>query len=169
MNRKEMKDWVKDVIKKKYDMTDVDDLLKSKFENKEITKKEWDKMLEIYGDESMSVESLKLSFLEKWKLRKGLKKVKKIVEMASKEIKRLTEQTKDLSRKERNSLKELKTKMIDAIVGNKKKEQEGLNNVFDVMDEKTNKEVNREILEDYTMEEIEDLLMVLVETLEKEV
>lgn len=168
MNRKEMKEWVKQAIEKGYDRSDVEDLLTSHIEAGKMGVEHKSEILDIFDDEVAEVERLKIGFFERRRLKKGLKKVKEMVTKSSEAIKELTSQTKALNKKEKKQLADLKEEMIVAIVGDPLKEKEGLNNVFEVTGE-DGKELTKEVLQTYEIEEIEELLLELVETLEKEI
>lgn len=169
MNKKQIKEWVEDSIKKGYDREDIVDLLKSYEEKGEVTKEVSIKILEEYDDKFAEVEKTKISFFERRKLKKGIKKVRSIVEKGAEEIQKLTKHTKALNKKEKKKLDDLKEQMIEAIVGNVEKNKTGLNNIFDIDDEKTGKPIDRPTLESYTLEEIEELLTDLLDALEKEI
>jgi len=168
MNKKEMKQWVKEAIEKGYDRSDINELLSEQNEQGKMDKPTWEALLELYDEEKAEVERLQIGFFGRMRLRRGLKKVRKLIEAGTEEIKKISANTKALKKDELKQLAELKEKMIVAIVGNKEKGEEGLNNIFDVRDEQ-GKEITRRMLESYTIEEIEELLTELVEALEREI
>lgn len=168
MKRKEIKKWVDEAIEKGYDKSDVNDLLASQHEEGKLSKEDWDKTVNMYEDRFVAVEKTKLSFFERIKLKKSLKRVKMLVEASAEEIMNLTKHTKALNKKEAKKLEELKEHMIVAIVGDKKKAKDGLNTVFDVADE-NGKEITREMLETYPVNDVEELVFELIEALEREI
>lgn len=169
MNRKETKKWVDDTLKKGYDLSDVNDLLKVKIEKGKITPEEKEKILIEFNKRFEEVDKTKLGFLERRRVKKNLSNLRKIIEAGSKEIERLTSEIKTLNKKEDKELNQLKEQMIEAITGDIEKNKAGLLNIFDIEDEKTGKPITKEILETYEIQEIEELLSDLLDALEKEI
>jgi len=164
MNKKEIKEWVKEVIAKGLDRTDVVDIL----DDGKRSKQEQIELLQAYDDETAETEKLKLGFFQRRKLRKLIRITRERATENAKIVEELTKNLKALNKEERKQLAELKEQMIVAILGNKEKQMEGLADVFEVTDE-DGEQITREKLEEADVEEVKELLEELLEQLEKEI
>lgn len=167
MNRKvkkELKSWLDEAHKRNLDRDDILNLLK----NKGTSQKQIDDILEFYDDEYAERERLKLSFFERRRVKKLLKMTKKAAKQNSSIVAELTEKIKTLDKKERKKLDELKRQMIVAILGNEEKGQMGLADIFDITDE-DGSEINEKKLLEAKVEDVEELLLRLIDDLEKEI
>lgn len=164
MNKKDIKKWVKNAVEKGFDRTDVEDLLKSDGHEQERI----DEILAVYDEQFADSEKLKLSFFQRRKLRKLLKMTKKKANESAEIIGELTSRLRTLNKKEKKQLNELKEQMVIAIIGNKKKAQDGLAEIFEVTDE-DGSEITKEKLMEADVKEVEELLTELIEQLEKEI
>jgi hypothetical protein len=165
MNKKEIKTWVDDAIKRRLDWEDVIELAEAQGMNK----KEVEKVFKIFNEENREKEGMELSFFQKLRLKRLLRRGRKEVEKGTEKLLELSSRLKDLDKDERNELKLLKEKMILSIVGDKKRGIEGLNHIFDVTDDKSGKEITRRELEKSDLEDVADLLEDLLDKLEKEI
>ena len=113
-------------------------------------------------------EKTKLSFFERWKLRRELKKIRKAVNIQKITALGIAQKQRELNDKEKEGLEILKQEVIKAIVGDKEKEQIGLAEIFEISGE-NGKEITKEELEKTEIDELTNLLEELLNSLEKEV
>ena len=107
----------------------------------------------------------KLGMLERWGIRKVIKKAKKKVQKTKKELEGLRDYVFKEGDKLDGKLEADKVEIIDLITG--KGDVIGLNAIFDVIDDDTGKPFTREELESKQIEELLDMLEMILNELEK--
>jgi len=113
-------------------------------------------------------EKQKLSFLQRWKVRKLIKGIKKSITEQKKYINKLIEEQKNLTEKQEKELEEYKEKLIESILGNPKKGTSGFMELFDIT-ENQGKPITEEELRKSSVKEIMNLTEELINNMEGEI
>jgi hypothetical protein len=162
---KEVRRWVEQAMKIGYDWDEIEKHL----EDNGIEGNAKKAYKKAYQEQDKT--KLKMSWLEKRKLKKYLKKLRKSHDISKKVMENIWLLTTDKAGDAQEELLKLKENLIDAIIGNEEKKIEGLMDVFDATDLDTGKpvEFTRKQLREMDITEVTDIFDDLIDELEKNI
>ena len=119
-------------------------------------------------DTSQPFIKINMGFFEKWKVKRQLKALRKIITKYKEASGKLVRKYDKLGDKEKKDLDMSKEQMIISIIGDDEGKVIGLKSIFEINDEE-GKEVTRKTLEKEKIDDIANLLEDLLNVMEKEV